>query len=68
MIYCIDTVYGRLFYQIPSLEGESYICEVPIPLSIYIAALFVDHHPNNWHSLEDMTTLHVCKHHHPSKR
>ena len=46
MIYCIDTIYGRIFYKYPSLEADSYICEIPIPSGIYIAALFTDHHPN----------------------
>ena len=46
MTYCIDTIYGRIFYKNPFLEGNSYIHEIPNPHGIYIDALFVDQHPN----------------------
>ena len=46
MIYHIDTTYGRIFYKNPSLEGYSYIHEIPSPCGIYITTLFIDHHLN----------------------
>ena len=46
-IYCIETIYGGVFYINPSLVGYSHIHEIPSPHGIYIATLFVDHHPTN---------------------
>ena len=68
MIYCIDAIYGRVLYKNPSLQGDIYICEIPSPFGIYITTSVIDHHANKPLSLEDMTTFHICKHYHLSKR
>ena len=59
MIYCIYIICGRVFYKNPCLKGDSYIHELPTPLSLFITALFVDHHPNKPPLLEDITTFYM---------
>ena len=55
--YCTDVSFGLIYYKNHSLRGDKYICEVLKLHNQYTSVLFLDHHPNNLPTLEEITTF-----------
>ena len=67
-IYCVDASLGLIYYKNLSLRRDNCVCEVLELHNVYTSTLFVDHHPSNLPTLEDITTFHLCKFYWPGQK